>query len=418
MIEPLYPGVFQTTLENGLRILVEEVPQSRSVSVGVWVRCGSRDDPSHRPGLAHFIEHLVFKGTGRRTTAEISEAIDAVGGHMNAATGKESTCYYVDVPADGFSVAIDVLSDLTLNPTFEPEKIELERGVVLEEIRSHEDDPEAVAYDLFAGQLWQGGHPMSRPVLGERETVEQVTREEIVSHHAHYHVPTRCVVSVCGAVKADEVIEEIQRWFVFPTTDDSRGSPRHAPTMNAGRAHIERPTAQTHVYFGLPSIDSSHPDRFTLEVANSILGDGTSSRLFRAIREDRGLAYAVSSSLMLYSDSGYWLTYAGVAPESAELAADLIAAEFERLQQQPVDDAELALAKSRLRGHMILGMESNSSRMVRLGNAAISQRPVLSPDEVLGMVDAATPERLLHLTAQFTRSEDMNIRIIGPRVVT
>ena len=347
MIEPLHPGVFQTTLDNGLRILIEEVPQSRSVSVGVWVRVGSRDDPHDRPGLAHFIEHLVFKGSTRRDTSQISEAIDAVGGHLNAATGKESTCYYVDVPADGFTVAVDLLSDLAIHPTFESDKIDLERGVVIEEIRSEEDDPESVAYDLFTDRLWSDRHPICRSVLGARETIEKTSREEIVAHHDRYYAAGNSVVSVCGAVRAEEAIAEIERWFVYPNGRAAgQGAPRSVPSLRAARSRIERPAGQTHIYFGLPATNSNDPDRFTFEVANSIFGDGTSSRLFRTIREDRGLAYAVSSSLMLYSDAGFWLTYAGVSPQSVDIVVDLISEELARLRRDSVGPQELALAKT------------------------------------------------------------------------
>ena len=412
----LYPGVHDATLENGLRILVEEVPQSRSVSVGIWIRCGSRDDPRDVPGIAHLIEHLAFKGTDRRTADEISREIDAVGGHLNAATGKESTFYYADVPADGLPTAVDILADLAFHPRFAAAQIELERNVVLEEIRGSLDDPEHAAYDLFAACLWNDGHPLGRPVLGTTESIARATQAHIVEHHTHFYRPGNAVLVACGAVRAAELFERANALLAGDGSDDAGRNRRMPPTLHPDRRHHERPTGQTHVYFGLAGPDSSKEERFPLEVANSILGDGPSSRLFRSIREDRGLAYAVASNLTCYTDCGLWLTYAGVAPSAVGPVVDLVGEEFERLRTAPVPEEEFELAKAKLRGHLILGLETNGHRAARLGNAVMHRREILSPDDLLGRLDRVDRDALGCVIERYLRPDALNLTTVGPTI--
>jgi len=410
----LYEGAYEAKLENGLRILVEEVPQSRSVSVGIWVRAGSRDDPPDAPGIAHFIEHLTFKGTARRNSDAISREIDAVGGHLNAATGKESTFYYADIPADGLSTAVDVLADLVLHPRFDPDQIELERNVVLEEIRGHMDDPEQSAYDLFAAGLWDDGHPLSWPVLGTEEAIAGAARSTVASHHARYYRPENAVLVACGAAKARDLVDQANGLFMSGETTEDVADRRSAAILRPGRSHQDRPTGQTHVYFGLGGPHSSDDDRFPLEVVNSVLGDGPSSRLFRSVREDRGLAYAVASNVTCYSDCGLWLTYAGVAPKTVSQVIDLVSAEFERLRTEPIPEDELELAKSKLRGHLILGLETNGNRAVRLATAAMHRREILSPDDLLARLDRVDQEEAQRVVSQYLRPDAMSLTTVGP----
>ena len=414
MTRGLYEGVYEANLDSGLRILAEEVPQSRSVSVGLWVRAGSRDDPRDAPGIAHFIEHLAFKGTTRRTAGAISREIDAVGGHLNAATGKESTFYYADVPADGLSTAADILADLVLHARFDADQIELERNVVLEEIRGHLDDPEQSAYDLFAAGLWVDGHPLSRPVLGTQDAIAGATKSTAVSHHAQYYRPENTVLVACGAAKARDLVDQANKLFMSGKTAEDVTARRSAATLHPGRFHHERPTGQTHVYFAFAGPTSSDDDRFPLEVVNSVLGDGPSSRLFRSVREDRGLAYAVASNVTCYSDCGLWMTYVGVAPKTVSRVIELVSAEFERLQTEPISEDELELAKSKLRGHLILGLETNGNRAVRLATAAMHRREILSPDDVLARLDRVDQEEAQRVISQYLRPDAMNLTTVGP----
>ena len=414
MIEALYERVFSTTLNSGLQVLVEEVPTSRSVSVGIWVKVGSRDDPDSLFGLTHFLEHLLFKGTFTRDARRIAQEIDGVGGHLNAATGKESTFYYAEVPVDGLPLALEILADLVQHPALDPEELERERGVILEEIKSHKDDPEQHAYDLFNAGLWEGSHPLSRSVLGDRSTIKEVTREEVAGYHRRFYQPGNMVLVVCGAIDVKRAITLVEQLF-DPFSVSSGVSRRSPPSMRSGRALHERETEQSHLYLGLPGTNASDDDRFALEVANTVLGDGMSSRLFRIIREERGLAYAITSSLTLYSDAGSWVVYAGVAPENVAEVVKITLTELNRLRGEGISPDELSLAKAKLQGHLILNLETNANRMARLGSAAVIGREILSPDELIGRVGAVSLEDIARVLARFARPDALNLAVVGPR---
>lgn len=413
-VRELYPNAFDATLDNGLRILVEEAPQSRSVSAGVWVRAGSRDDPQGQSGLAHFIEHLAFKGSPTRSAQAISHEIDAIGGHLNAATSKESTFYYADAPSDGLPVALDILADLALKPRFDPDDIDLERNVIFEEIRSHEDDPEQTAYDLFSQAVWADEHPYTRAVVGQTPAIESVQEADVRAFHTSYYRPDNMIVAVSGAVDAERVFRLTEGLFGDAPKIHQLPSPRMAPTFQPGIRHHERPTGMFHVYVGTDAPIAAHDDRIALEVANSILGDGTSSRLFHTIRETRGLAYAVSSYVNSFSDGGLWLTYAGIAASNSDVVIQLIQSEFERLLSEPIPRDELNLAKSKLRGHLILGLESNGHRASRLANAVLQRREILSPDELLERLDAVTCESAHETLSKYLHPDQLNITTVGP----
>ncbi len=411
----LYAGARSIKLENGLRILAEEVPQSRSVSVGVWINVGSRDDPDHAAGLAHFLEHLMFKGTTTRSALRVSQEIDSVGGFLDAATGKESTFFYADVPDDGLAKATDLLLDLVFHPAFAPDKIDLERNVVLEEIRGYDDDPEQRAFDQFVEGLWADHHPLSRAVLGTRASMESATRDDVVDFHRTFYQPSNMVIAAAGAIDIDAFFADIER-RVPPTSTEvfPRAGRRTPPAFQTLRAHHVQPTGQTHIYLGLPGPVSSDPNRYPLELANAVLGDGTSSRMFIAIREERGLAYAVQSAVSRFSDAGFWLSYAAVAPDTADAVVALLVGELDRLRSEPVPEEELALAKSRLRGSLILGLESNAHRAMRLGNAALSEREILSPDAILAKLAAVDADDVSAAVERYNQPGNVNLVTVGP----
>ncbi len=415
VVQTLYEGMRSVTLSNGLRILVEEVPQSRSVSVSVWVNAGSRDDPAPFPGLAHLVEHLIFKGTTTRTGLAISQEIDAVGGYLDAATGKESTFVYADVPADGLSTATELLLDVVLHPAIAPDKLELERAVVLEEIRGYDDDPEQRAFDQFVRGVWPDDHPLSRNILGTRQAIETVTRDNIASFHARVYRPANLVIAAAGALDANRLVADVERLTGADGREATASPSRFPPRFRPAREHYVQPTGQTHVYLALPGPLSDDPHRYPLEVANAVLGDGTSSRLFCAVREDRGLAYAVHSTISRYSDAGLWMAYAGVAPETANAVADLLLAEVSRLRSEAIPEEEIALAKARIRGAFILGLESNANRAMRLGTAAINGREILSPEQILAKLAAIDVESVHKAVEHFVRPEDVHLATIGPK---
>ncbi len=413
--ETLYAGARSIKLENGLRILAEEVPQSRSVSVGVWINVGSRDDPDHAAGLAHFLEHLMFKGTTTRSALRVSQEIDSVGGFLDAATGKESTFFYADVPDDGLAKATDLLLDLVFHPAFASDKIDLERNVVLEEIRGYDDDPEQRAFDQFVEGLWADHHPLSRAVLGTRASMESATRDDVVDFHRTFYQPSNMVIAAAGAIDIDAFFADIERRVPRTSTGVSpRAGRRTPPAFQTLRAHHVQPTGQTHIYLGLPGPVSSDPNRYPLELANAVLGDGTSSRMFIAIREERGLAYAVQSAVSRFSDAGFWLSYAAVAPDTADAVVALLVGELDRLRSEPVPEEELALAKSRLRGSLILGLESNAHRAMRLGNAALSEREILSPDAILAKLAAVDADDVSAAVERYNQPGNVNLVTVGP----
>ncbi len=410
----LYDGARKFELNNGLRILVEEVPQSRSVSVGVWINVGSRDDPAGAAGLAHFLEHLLFKGTETRSALQVSQEIDSVGGFLDAATGKESTFFYADVPADGIAKATDLLLDLVFHPALAPDKIEIERNVVLEEIRGYDDDPEQRAFDQFIRGLWADDHPLSLPVLGTRSSMESVTRGDVAAHHAAFYQPRNMVIAAAGALEADAFVADIARRVPASAGSARSSATRTPPAFQPLQAHHVQPTGQTHIYLGLPGPLAADPDRYPLEVANAVLGDGTSSRLFTVVREERGLAYVVQSTVSRFSDAGFWLSYAAVAPDTADDVSAILVRELERLHAEPVPPEELALAKSRLRGSLILGLESNAHRAMRLGNAALSERTILSPDAILEQVAAVDSEAVSAAVDRYRKPGNANLITVGP----
>jgi len=413
-VRELYANVYEATLDSGLRILVEEVPQSRSVSVGFWIRAGSREDPNDRPGLSHFLEHLAFKGTPSRDAREISEAIDAIGGHINAATAKEATFYYADVPADGLETALRILADIVFNPRLAASDVDLERNVVLEEIRGHEDDPDQTAYDLFSAGVWEHEHPYARPVIGTLDSISAASVEDLRAFHSMYYRPVNVVLVVCGAVRASEVASIAQSCTPAKATVSTSVLERIPPCFRSSTQHHEQPTALSHIYIGTQAPSGVEDDRIPLEVVNSILGDGSSSRLFRSIRETRGLAYAISSYISGFSDAGLWLTYAGVAPANVGTVVELIQAEFARIVSEPLPEDELELAKSKLRGHLILGMETNAHRASRLANAALMRRKLLSPDDLLQKLNAVTVESAHEVLLKYMHLNALNIATIGP----
>ncbi len=422
--QPVPPeiGVQRALLDNGLTVLAEEVPGSRSISAGIWIRAGSRHDLPTAKGLAHIIEHLLFKGTQTRSAEQIALEAESVGAMINAATGKETTFYYADAPLEGLGVVLDVLVDLVRHPAFDAGLLERERGVLLEEIRNRDDDPDQCAYERFFEELWSPAHPLGTPVLGDCSTVETITRDAVAAHHGSYYAPSNCVMVVCGAVPAEQAMRSIAKKFSSPgTPGDSGGAgpavPAHppAPSMRIGERFFEHQAGQTHIYIALPVPDIHHEDRFPLEVLNTVLGDGMSSRLFREVREKHGLAYSVASYVSRYSDAGAWILYAGVSPQNAQQTRDLLIEQLRALRQHGVDKQELELAKAKLRGHLILSLETNGHRMARWGSAAALGRPLLSVDQVIDRLDAVSMEQIEQVIDLYVQPDRLNLSVIGPK---
>ena len=406
----LYEGCYVGALDNGLKILAEP-RNDRPVSVGIWVRTGSRDEPAEFNGITHFVEHMLFKGTKHRTAFQISEEIDALGGFINGMTHKEYTLFYVDVLPQHLERALDVLADLVKNPLFKEEDIDKEKGVILEEIRMVEDDPQEKVFDLFVENIWGHSHPLARPILGKETSVKRLNREACLKQFGLYNARNMLLVAV-GAVEFGKLKELAQA--KLGDLGSSQGLPPRFPPKPNQHFHIEdRDSHQAHLCLGVPGIDRSDPRRFTLEVLNTILGGGMSSRLFKRIREELGLAYAVSSSPSFYLDSGLFSIYIGTEPANAPKTVEIVQEEMKKLVQEPVSSETLRLAKEKLKGNLILGLDSSHARMMRLGVGEIYNlhMPV---DNVIAQIEAVTADEVQTVAQALFQEDALSLTVIGP----
>jgi predicted Zn-dependent peptidase len=427
--DPLGGTVRRTVLPNGLRILTEAVPAMRSVSFGVWVDVGSRDESPRLGGVSHFLEHLLFKGTKRRTALEISAAIEAVGGETNAFTTKEYTCYYARVLDDDLALAIDVVCDLVTDSVLAPSDVETERGVILEEIAMHDDEPSEEVHDLFAEAIY-GDHPLGRLVSGTVATISPMTRRQIQTfYHRHYTAPS-IVVAAAGNLDHGTVVRLVREAFsradgleaVAEPRPRRVGAPSTGGTGGAGPARDTIPgqmivrnkdTEQAHLVLGGPAIPRDDDRRFALGVLNNVLGGGMSSRLFQEIREKRGLTYSVYSYTSQYADSGLFGVYAGCAPGKADEVLSLARDEIAAIASAGVSDAEVARGKGMLKGSLVLGLEDTGSRMSRLAKGELLYEELLGVDQILARVEAVTPDDIRAVAADVLGRRP-SLAVIGP----
>lgn len=388
----------KTTLPNGLRVVTESMGHVRSAAVGVWVGTGSLYETPAEMGVSHLIEHMLFKGTERRTALEIARAIDGRGGALNAFTAKEYTCYYARVLDEHLPVALDVLADMLLSSRFDPDDLAREKDVICEEIKMYDDVPDDLVHDLFAGALWRG-HALGRPIVGTAERVQAMTRDEILAYKARHYVPGNMVVAAAGHLEHERVVEMVAERFgdVAPATGERPvpGAPPEpqAPAVVVRQKQIE----QAHLVLGTAALPLTDPNIYALYVLNAIVGGSSSSRLFQEVREKRGLAYSVYSHHSAYRNAGSFGVYAGVSPRMVDATLELVVGLLTELGTQGVNQAELDEAREQLKGQLMLGLESTSSRMSRLGRGELTQGYVYSPDEVIAHVDAVTLEQVNEL---------------------
>jgi predicted Zn-dependent peptidase len=391
------------------------VPDLHSASVGFWVGTGSRDEEPELAGASHFLEHLLFKGTERRTARAIAEAIDAVGGEMNAFTSKEYTAFYVRVLADDLDIALDVLTDIMWSPAFRPDEVDAERQVILEEILMRGDEPADLAHELLFEALYPG-HPLGRDPLGDEDTVEAMTRDDIASFFARHYRPANVVVAAAGAVDHERLVERVTA--AAPEDSGAQRTGRTPPTGAArDRLVVERPTEQAHLAVGMPALDRDDADRYALALVELALGGGMSSRLFQEVREERGLAYSVYSFRSAFADSGMLGVYAGTAPERVGEVLDLIDSIVDDMAASGPTERELAVAKGQLRGSMLLGLEDSAGRMSRIGRAQLVHGEVLTVDEVLARVDAVTLDDARKVAARVL-GQERSLAAVAPSSVT
>lgn len=414
-------SVRRSVLPGGVRLLTEHVPGVRSASVGAWVGVGSRDESDGHHGSTHFLEHLLFKGTARRTAMDIAEAFDEVGGEANAATGKEHTCYYARVLDEDLPMAVDVISDMVTSARLDRDELETERGVILEELAMNDDDPSDVVHERFATVVL-GEHPLGRPIGGTPDTIRAVPRDAVWEHYRQHYRPDTLVVTAAGNVDHDALAEQVTRalrdggWDLADGVAPAarRGSSEALPvTAGASEVTVHRTTEQGNVIVGGTGLTATDPRRFTLSVLNAVLGGGMSSRLFQEIREKRGLAYSTYSFASGHADTGVFGLYAGCAPAKIDEVTELMVAELERLADGGITDAELRRSVGQLSGGLVLGLEDSGSRMSRLGKSELVHGELLSTQESLDRVRAVTAREVQELAADLA-SRPRSVVRVGP----
>lgn len=400
-------------LPNGLVVITETMQHVRSVSIGIWIRHGSRREARSENGIAHFLEHMVFKGTERRSAEAIAREMDSVGGMLDAFTSKEQICFNAKVLDQNLPIAFDVLSDLVLRPKFDSGDVKKERQVVLEEIKMDLDNPEYLLHDLFTRGFWPE-HPLGRPILGTPETVRNFEREPIHQRFTEWFAPDHLLVTAAGHITHQEVLDLVEKEFghLQPSRylPDDPAPSTAAPIVLQSKRDLE----QVHVCIGVPSIPLADERRFAAAVLNNLLGGGMSSRLFQNIREKQGLAYAVFSELTPYSDTGMMSVYAGTAKETVGQVVDMTIAEFRSMKESPVTPEELLRAKNHLKGSLMLSLESTSSRMSNLARQELYFHRFSTLDEILAAIDAVTQDDVQSLARQFFQPDRIAATILGP----
>jgi predicted Zn-dependent peptidase len=401
----------QARLANGVRVVTERMPEARSVSLGVWVGVGGRDEPADLAGASHFLEHLLFKGTPTRSARQIAEAIEAVGGEMNAFTNREHTAYYTRLPADCAGLGLEILGDVLTEPAFRPHEVDAERQVIVEEILMNLDVPEDHVHTLLAEALFPG-HPLGREVLGTRETVEAATRDEIAEFFGRWYRPRNLAVVAAGDVDHDRVVDAFAA--TLGSLDGGTRPERAAPEAAVERlAVLGDDTEQVHLAMGWRGVDHFDDDRYALSVANQILGGGMASRLFQEVREERGLCYSVYSWASCYGDAGNAGIYAGTAPSRVGELLDVVDVEVAKLVASGVSESELAVAKGCIEGSTLLGLEDSGSRMVRLGRSLAARDEIVPLDEELARIRAVTADDVAAVAARVFGSPRA-LAVVGP----
>ena len=405
-------GIESTTLANGVRVITEPMPHVRSVSVGIWIGTGSRREHGPETGLSHFIEHMLFKGTTSRSAEEIARSVDSIGGNLDAFTAKELVSFNTKVLDEHLPVAFDVLSDLVLNPKFDPEDVEKEKGVVLEEQKMEADNPEYMVHEIFSANFWKD-QPLGRPILGSKESVAGFTRDMVLDYYHRYYGPSNITITAAGHLTHARLLELVQERFesLRPVAGDAA---EPAPATHARLTlRDKKALEQVHLCLGVPSFYITHQDRYSSYVLNALLGGGMSSRLFQNIREKLGLAYAVFSELNLYRDTGCLAIYAGTSVANTRQVVECTLKEFRSLKEEIVPAEELRRAKDHLKGSLMLSLESTSSRMANLARQELYFHRFFGLDEMVAGVEKVTAEDLQRIARELFDSHRVGLTVLG-----
>ncbi len=403
-----------TTLPNGLQVITERMPNLRSVSMGVWVDTGSRDETPETNGISHFIEHMVFKGTTTRSAQIFAREVDAIGGNLDAYTSKETICFSIKVLDSNIAIALDLLSDLVLHPTLAAEDILREQGVILEEIKMDEDNPDYLVHELFTQGFWKGD-ALGRPILGTAKTVSSFTQEIVLSEYARRFTPANMLFTAAGNLEHDAFVAQVAQAFASLAASTTAKLARTAAPATFSHITLKKKKSLEQVQFCLavPGLQTAHKDRYALYLLNSVMGGGMSSRLFQAVREERGLAYSIYSETSPFRDTGSLAVYAGCAVENTREVLDLTLAEFRRMRTEPVTEEELSRAKEQLKTNMVLGLESTGARMSSLARQQMYYGRFFTVDEITAEVDRVTAADIQGLANDLLRSESLTLTLLG-----
>jgi len=407
------PLIVRDVLDTGLRLITETMPHVRSVTIGVWLMRGSRHESDERSGIAHFVEHMLFKGTDSRSAEDIAQAIDSIGGQLDAFTAKEYASYYIKVLDEHLPLAIELLSDIVMNPAFAPEEIVREKKVILEEIKMVEDTPDDLVHELFTQQFWEG-HPLGRPILGSKETVEALAQATLRDYFRAAYAAPNMIVSAAGNLDHAQLRELVSTAFAtLPPQGES--FTEEAPTVKSTVLTRTKELEQSHICLGTNSYPQNHEDRYVSYILNSLLGGSMSSRLFQNVREKRGLAYSVFSGLSAYRDAGNITIYAGCAADAVEEVIDLCVEELRGLKRTPVPEAELMRAKDHLKGSLMLSLENTASRMSHLARQEIYFERHFGLDETLAGVQRVTTEDIQRVACDLFANGSLAATVLGPK---
>src|SRR5436190_5075345 len=405
-------NIHRELLPNGLTVLTERMEHIRSVSIGIWVRTGSRHEDVAANGISHFLEHMVFKGTKTRSAEDIARQVDSIGGNMDAFTAKECICFNVKVLDEHLPIAMDVLSDLVLNPVFDVKDIGRERGVILEEIKMDEDNPDYLVHEIFTQNLWKD-HPLGKPILGTKETVKRFEREAVFDAYAHRFAPGNIIVSAAGNLDHDQFVELVTKHFehMKPMNNGFHSS---APKI-VSRITLRNKKAleQVQLCIGVPAHPIAHEKRHAGYILNTLLGGGMSSRLFQNIRERQGLAYSIYSDLNPYRATGCLAAYVGTSRESAAKVVQSVVSEFRRLITEPVPAEELRRSKDQLKGSLMLSLESSTARMSNLARQEMYFDRFYTLDELIEKIESVTAEELQGLAKEFFQTDSIAVTVLG-----
>ncbi len=402
----------RTVLPNGLIVLTERMEHLRSVAMGVWIKSGSRCEPAETNGISHFVEHMLFKGTRSRSAQMIAREMDSIGGNLDAFTGKETICFNVKSLADHVPIALDVLSDLVLNPIFATPDIERERGVILEEIKIDEDNPDVLVHELFTQSFWKG-HPLGWPILGTTKTVRRLDQDKLFEYHNDRFHGGNIVFSAAGNLDHDRFTEAVAAKFSKLTGGETLHE-LSAPEASAGIVlRNKRSLEQVQICLGVPAPPITDENRYATLILNTVLGGGMSSRLFQTIREERGMAYSVYSDLSPYRDTGTLCVYAGTSANKALETVDLVLAEFRKMKDEPLTAEELTRVKDQVKGNILLGLESSSARMANLARQEMYFKQFYSVDEVIARIEEVRSDEVQTMAQRLFDPERIAVTLLG-----